>query len=45
MPMRTWFQSILACFALGGLMTGCRQPADAPPAGPTDVTLNVPGMF
>ena len=40
--MRTLFQSLLACFALGAAATGCGKPET--PALPTDVTLLVPGM-
>ena len=45
--MRSWIRSILAFFAVGGVaVTGCnQQQPPVPAAGPTDVVLNVPGMF
>jgi hypothetical protein len=44
--MRTLFQSILAFLTLGMCSMGCsKTETPAPPAGPTDVVLTVPGMF
>jgi hypothetical protein len=43
--MRSWIRSILTFFAVGGAaVSGCKQEPAAP-ATPTDVVLNVPGMF
>ena len=42
--MRSLLRSILAFVTLGLCSVGCGK-SDRPPAAPTDVTLNVPGMF
>jgi nitrous oxide reductase accessory protein NosL len=42
--MPTFLRSLLAFVTLGMCSAGCGK-SDKPPAVPTDVTLNVPGMF
>ena len=43
--MRKFFQSLLAFFTLGVFTMGCSKSDAPPPPAPTDVVLNLPGMF